>query len=389
MRAIVATLLLVAALCAAQMRPETYEMLERVQDLMAEQRYEEAAKRLEEADSRLERRPYDHAFVLHTHAYVFLAQDRYEEAAEKFEAALKLEALPKETTAGTLIALAQSWLLLDRPQKSVETLKRWRQMEGVTHQPAGFVLLASAHLELEQYHEAYGPLQEGIARSEDPPESWQATLASLALELARYEEAVALYGALLDRYGPDRGRYWMGIASAYLMQERAALALDALEAALHAGVLERTHYGQLWHLQMDRGVPMRAARLMEQALKEKRIEPSSDRFELLFHAYHLAREHRSALGALERAAALEPTADRFERMARAAMASAAYTIALDAAQRALEADPQEPGRLWLIKGSAHYERDAIAAALEAFERAAKEPESREQAERWIGFLRSL
>jgi tetratricopeptide (TPR) repeat protein len=392
MRALFVALMLAIGAWAAEggMLPETYEMLESVQDLMADQRYGEASTQLKAAADRLQRRPYDLAFVHHTHAYVHLAQERYPQAAEQFERALALDRLPVETTAGTLIALAQIYQLLEAPQKSIAILKQWQALEGIEQAAIGFLLLASAHLDLGQYEKAYTPLKAAIARKSPPPESWQQTLAALTMQLGRYDEAIALYQMLLDRSGPKKGRYWLGLASAYLMKEAPKSALDALQSALQAGVLDQPgSYKQLWHLQMAHGVPMRAARLIEKALEKGQIEESAKQYEMLFHAYRLAREHNRSLNALEQAARLEPTPERLKRLSQVAVDNSDYGRAIAAIEQALSGEPQNPGGLWSLKGVALFESGETQAAIAAFEKAAEYEKSAASARRWLGYLRSL
>lgn len=373
---------------AATMLPSTFALLENTQDRMGEKRYAEAAAKLEEAAKTLQKRPYDLAFVLHTRAYVALAVEEYAVAAGFFEQALALNALPENTQMGTLITLAQIALLQQSPDRAIALLKRWEK-EAKNPAPQGFLLLASAYLEKSDYAAAYEPLKKAIALNSDAPSSWHRTLGGVCLELEKYTEAIGVYKGLAARSDATRAD-WMGLFYAYAVTAQESRALDALSAAFAAGVVQSEgDLIMLSRLQLNGGIPMRAVRLIGEALKSGRLEKKPETYELYAHALRLSREHDAVIGVLQEGSALAGGERLYEFLAHAAYEAGRYELAAQSAKKALDNRPKNPGSLWLLAGSAAYESGDLKAARAAFEKALAHEKSKTQAQRWLRHLEAL
>src|SRR5690606_604820 len=144
----------------------------------------------------------------------------------------------------------------------------------------GFLLLASAYLDKNDYLSAYEPLKKAVALSLEPPVSWVRTLAAVCVQLQKYDEAAAHYKNLVAHSESTRAD-WMGLFYVLVTQNKEAAALDALQAALADGAIEEENdLLTLSRMQLSKGVPIRAARLIEQAIKEGRLAQKPATYEL-------------------------------------------------------------------------------------------------------------
>ena len=100
----------------------------------------------------------------------------------------------------------------------------------------------------------------------------------------------------------------------------------------------------LAELLMLRGVPHRAALLLEQAIADKRLTPDAKSFELLSNCWIVARDYEKAIEPLTRASELDTTGELYVRLAQLYAQQEDWSDAVDALQRGVaqldEAKPE-------------------------------------------------
>ena len=198
---------------------------------------------------------------------------------------------------------------------------------------------------------------------------WQEILLYQYLQLDMQVQARD-YALFLTRQAPLRAKWWKALAHVDLQAERYEPALVAMTVYSYLTPLDSQETKLLADLNLQLGIPVKAAPLYETALAEK-TNPRLIRS--LAMALQQLGKTEAALAALNRYAPAGRDKHPELMMLRADLL---YTLenfkeAATAYRRAAEADTAKAGRAWLMAGYAAMQTDDAKAGRQAFEKAAK------------------
>lgn len=364
----------------------TYKRLSKVHELMADERYEAALKRLDSLRPSVEGKSYAHALVLQTYAYLYLATEQNRQAMDAFARCLALDALPEAGTKGILYALAQLQMAEAEYGKAVATLEKWLALERQPT-PEAHALAGAAYTQVQRYSLAIKHLKKAIAATRNPKETWYRQLLAVYFEAKRYRDSAGLLEEMVTRY-PRRKDYWLQLSGVYRELDDDARSLATLELAHRRGLLvSEPELLNLVNYFLFREVPEQAARVLEGALRGGVVRSTAENWRLLSDAWLRARELRRALAALERAAELSEDPELHLRRAQLSAESEDWPAVLGAIEAALSLrELQRPGKAHLLKGIAHLHLKDQGAAVRAFRRAKGFDDSRGEARQWLDYL---
>ncbi len=136
------------------------------------------------------------------------------------------------------------------------------------------------------------------------------------------------------------------------------------------------------------GIPHRAARVMEKAMKEGTIESNAANYKTLANYWHQAKELDPAIDTLAKSYKLAPSADLQLKMARMMIQSKRYQdLVAFAAKPAANASGEQRADLKFLTGVAYFEQQKPKEALSAFTQAAQNGNVSGRASPWISFLK--
>ncbi|MDR2033254.1 MAG: hypothetical protein LBP89_01295 [Helicobacteraceae bacterium] len=244
-------------------------------------------------------------------------------------------------------------------------------------------------LDAGRYKEAYEPLKQAIAMTENPPIGWKRILASLCLELNNTKEAIEVYrGVVIDKEANEGD--FLGLFYAYSLSGDDKKALAVLVAAQEAGKLHKESSLTLFSgVLAQRGGAMRAAKIMRRAIERDRIAKTAQNYERLFYFYRQAREYKEALRAIDLAVGGEPNERLYARYAYTAFEAGEFEKAIEAANKAIELNAQNAYGLRIIIGASAIEIKDYKMARSAFAEVLKSPKHAKQARNWLNYLDEL
>jgi tetratricopeptide (TPR) repeat protein len=189
------------------------------------------------------------------------------------------------------------------------------------------------------------------------------------------------------RLFPDR-EYWQQLAGIYLALKRDERALTTFELAYRQGRLSREQdLLQLTQLYLGRGIPYKAARLLETEMERGRIGTGVRNLELLAGAWAAARERVRATAVYQRAMRAGGDAVIGLYLADLYIQDERWQEAAEVLEATLKRDGlSEPGDAWLLLGVAHYEEGSLDLARHAFDEAARFEPARTAAQDWLQHL---
>ncbi|MGY0616861.1 tetratricopeptide repeat protein [Vibrio sp. FJH11] len=374
-----------------ELSDKTFRTVNKVQELIATEKYSEAISKLNSALSS-SKREYDRAVLLQQMGFLYSLQDNYPKAVKYFADALSLNALPVPVAQQVRYSVAQLYLAEGQFKKSVSTMNEWFKIAETTEekpQAHAYITLASAYIQLEDYKNAIPPTKQAIAMSKDPSESWYQLLMSAHYELKQFKSVAGVLKTLTTKY-PKNKRYWTQLSGIYMELNQERNALSTLEMAYKLGLLEdEKEYLRLVNFQAYQGVPFRAAKTLQSAFESGHVERNAENLEKLGSFWQQAQELGRAIDVYQQAYNLAPAADTQIKIARLMILDKQYSEATKFTQNAApDAKRDEKGELAYIRGMAYFELNQPDNALKAMQSAAQSPGLQGVANPWINFLES-
>ncbi len=374
----------------AELSDRTFRIVNKVQELIATERYSEAQSKLNSALKSTEKRKYDRAVLLQQMGFLYSLQDNYSKAAKYFADALSLDALPVPVAQQVRYSLAQLYLAEGQFKKSVSTMNEWFKIAKTTEekpQAHAYITLASAYIQLEDYQNAIPPTKKAIAMSKDPSESWYQLLMSAHYELKQFKSVAGVLKVLTTKY-PKNKRYWTQLSGIYMELNQERNALSTLEMAHKMGLLEEEkEYLRLANFQAYQGIPFRAAKTLQAAFDGGHVERNAENLEKQGSFWQQAQELGRAIDVYQQAYHLAPKAETQIKIARLMILDKQYNAATRFTQKtAPDAKRDQKGELAYIRGMAYFELNQPDNALKAMQRAAQSPDLKAVANPWINYL---
>ncbi|MCR9987661.1 tetratricopeptide repeat protein [Vibrio antiquarius] len=375
-----------------ELSDRTFRTVNKVQELIATEKYSDAISKLNSALGSTKKKKYDRAVLLQQMGFLYSLKDDYPKAAKYFAEALKLDALPVPVAQQVRYSLAQLYLAEGKFKQSVNTMNEWFKIAETTEekpQAHAYITLASAYIQLEDYRNAIPPTKKAIAMTKNPSESWYQLLMSAHYELKQFKSVASVLKILTTKY-PQNKRYWTQLSSIYMELKQERNALSTLEMAYKMGLLDgEKEYLRLVNFQAYQGVPFRAAKTLQNLIDEGHVERNATNLEKLGSFWQQAQELGHAIDVYQQAYNLAPAAKTQIKIARLMILDKQYTEATKFAQNsAPDAKRDQKAELSYIRGMAYFELNQPTNALKAMKSAAQSPDMKAVASPWINFLES-
>lgn len=365
----------------------TATRLNKVNELLAEDKYTEARERLHDLLDSLSGDAYEAAMTQQALAYSYALQDNYPKAIEHFEAALKGLEKSRSQLQKTRFDLGQLYMAEQEYDKAIPILKEW--IKQVENEPTSLahILLGNAYYQKEQPKNAIPHVKTAIEQDKEPKEGWYRLLLSLYLDTDQMMPARDLLTVMINRF-PDTDIYWKQLGNIHLQLKAFKPGTAAMEIAWQRGLLEKeSELLNLANLLLHIEHPEKAGRLLEKEIAAKRIEGNLKNWRLLGTAWLQAREQQAAIEAFDQAARLSDDGNLYLQVAQLHIDRNEWQPARNALEKALSRGGlKQPGNGYLLLGIAQMELDNTEKAAEAFEQAAAFKETKKSANQWLSFM---
>ena len=221
-------------------------------------------------------------------------------------------------------------------------------------------------------------------RGKATPAEWLECYVNACLELQDWQQAEQMVVKLLDSSPADR-KYWLLLAQLRAHQKKFAAAATAFAVAYTIKIPGLKEWEELAGIYRYIHVPGEAAKCLERAYGK---DPSAAQCDTLAAAYLRAGRLDKALGYVDRAIEKEPSASRYYEKGNLYYRCGQWRLAIEALRSALELQPTL-GFAHLLLGSCALAIDDVSLAVEAFNDAAGQQESRNQALASLAVLEDL
>lgn len=325
---------------------------------------------------------YDRGIALMIAGNAALGMDDYARAIPYLERALEENALPNNNHFATMHTLASVYAQEDMSDKAIATINRMIA-ETQSKDPEVYALKAGVHYNAGQFEQTIEAVKKAIELNDGNAENnWQQMLMSSYNELGRDNEAVAL-AEQLQAKTPDDKRSLLNLASLYAQTGSPDKAAALLDTARQKGMLtEQRDYENLYaiYLNMD-GKEAEAAKVIQEGLDKSILPADARTYTFLAQSLYFSDQVDGAIEAYKKAAPLDTRGDTALALSQILTNEDRNEEAKAAARQALDKGLKKPGEAWMVIARSEYYMDNFAAARQAYAEAAKDPATRDQAQK--------
>jgi tetratricopeptide (TPR) repeat protein len=365
---------------------EVYDQITKAQELVEAKDYRGALNILNKLYDPDKLTEYEQANVLNYIGFVYYNMDDPANAIKTYDRMLAIPSLEAQMRKQVTFTLAQLNMMEENYERSLDLLNKWFALEP-NPGPEPYILKAQALYQLERFKEMVEPIETGIriARERELAikEDWYVLLNFAYFQQEDYAKVRDIQKILLANW--PKKRYWMSLAGAYTELGEDQNLVSAFDAAYTDGLLEsESEFVTMAQLFMQREVPYKAAKLLEEKMKEGTVEANEKNYRLLSQAWTLAQEDDKAIPALQEAAKRAPDGELDVRLANSYLNIGEYGECVEAARNGLKkGDLKDPDNAQISLGMCLYNLRRYGPAKEAFQAAARVEKSRKTANQWI------
>ena len=382
------TLPIAAQGAADSVSTKTYNKLTDAQELMGENKVEEAIRTLTELLAEVKDDTIDQALTLQMLGYAEMGAERFDDAIVHLKQSLALNRLPESVKYNVGYMVAQLHAAQGEFDEALAFAAEWFEtLEAPS--ASQMMFMANIYAQTKRYQEAIPYAERAIASTDEPRESWYQLLTAANFELKRFDAAATALQQMITLW-PDQAGYWEQLASVYVLREEEDRALGVLRLAWLQGVLEKeSSIKSMVQLAVTRGIPEHAARLIEQAFEAKVLPRDEYYVDLLANAWVSAREDTAAIETFTELARLKNAGEPLLRVANLHVERGRWAEAQGAIEEALSLDLEEPGKAWLLLGITLSEQQRFKEGFEALRKARTFDSTRSQATRWLSYAEDM
>lgn len=373
------------------MSNKVYEKVQAAQKAAEDKNIKEALEILDDLKNSKKLNDAELATVLNIYGFIYFSEENYAKAQQSYAQILKL---PK-ASAGTLLqarySLAQAYFIDEKYAEGVAALKAWFK-ESDTQPASAYVLMAQGMHQLKDYDGALQNINTAIKmykeKDKTPPENWYGLQSFLYYEKNNYKKVVEILQEML-RYYPSK-KYWVQLSAMYSELKDEKHQLAAMDTAYVQGMLEREQeLINMASLFLANDVPYKAAKVLEQGVKNKSVESTSKNLELLGIAWRSAQEIKKAIPVMREAAAKSDKGDLWAQLCGVYLDNDEFEKAVDSCDKGIKkGGVKREDTAWLYKGMAYFNLKQYEDARKAFKQAAKDKRSKKYADQWLQYLNS-
>ncbi len=366
------------------MTQSTYKSLQDIQKIITEEKFSQAVTELNKLLLDVEKDTMDEAVVLQTLGYAEMGLTQYDQAIKYFKTSINLAKLPESAELNMRYLVAQLLASQGKFDEALSYAQIW-YARLKKPQPAHHVFIGNLQAQLKHFKEAIVLVRKGIDESDAPRESWYQLLIACHFELKQYPEtASALREALA--YWPEKKVYWEQLASINMLLDNESEALAVLQIAWRQGVVEKeSSIRTLMQFAINRGIPERAARILEQSISDKVIEANIKNLEVLSVAWGASKETDKAIDSLNRLAAVSPDGQPLVRLARLYVDKEDWKKAQTSLKQGIEKGLKDEARAWLLLGIAYIQDNKFDEGKSALKKAGAFEHQEKQAAAWLKY----
>ena len=368
-------------------KPKASTRITKLYDLLEKQKFADVVSRADEiiADPKATPMERAHAAYVAGYASMDLDKDSYAKAMAYLQQALDADQLTNNTHFTVMFQIAQMQLSEEKYADALKTIDRFLA-ETHSTDPKAQAVRGNALYRLERFPEAITALKLATADGK-ADKAVTDMLVSAYFETNQMGEAATRAEAQAAAK-PDDKRAQLDLATIYANGNQLDKAAAVFQKLRASGQLTDEHdYEQGYRIlaQME-GHEAETAAFINEGLGKGVLKPSASVYGILGQSQYYANNIPGAIAAWEKGAPLAKDGEMYLNLSKATNEGNNYAAARTAAQAAIAKGVKRPGDAWMVIASAERGLGNKAAELAAWREAAKDPATRDQANRMLKAL---
>jgi tetratricopeptide (TPR) repeat protein len=362
--------------------------LNKLGDLNSDQKFEELLPKADELLADPKANPYERAQAgrLAGNAAAVTAGDDFSRAIAYYQHVLEENALSNDEHYDVMLRLADLQLRDEKWAEGMATIERYLA-ETKSEDPQAYLYKGDALFQTEKYAEAIEALKKAIPADGEPQRALIDRLYNSYVSLDNPATGVPMFEALAAKH-PNDVRAQLDLAKMYAAADMGEKAVAIFQRLRDAGQLTKAEdYAMgvdvLGHLD---GREKDTITFINQGLESGVLKPDAHTLALLGQAYYYTDQFAQAAETWEKAAPLTKDGELYFNIANAYSQVEQWAKAKGAAQQALAKGMRTPGNAWIIIAAAEEALGNPAGRIAAYREAAKDPKTRDQANRALKAL---
>jgi tetratricopeptide (TPR) repeat protein len=364
----------------------TYDKLQQAQEATANNQHGTALSLLSDLLSSDRINEYERAIVHQTIAYTYADKGDYSQAVRSFERALSQGTLSDQASLEIKYNLGQLYLSLEQVNSAIQWFEDWKQSVAQPS-PQGYAMLAQAYAQADRFDTAIPYAERAVNNATEPRENWYQLLISLYLQKGQYQKAIPVVERATSLY-PGKRTYWSQLVALYSETNNQRDAFATMRSMYRQNMFTRSsEYTQLAEMFLYFESPYQAGSLLSEGLESGTIDSTGKNWTLLADSWVMAREWKSAVAPLSRAASMSNNGKLYLRLGHVYVEDENWSKAENALVKAVNAGSlSSPGQAWLLLGIARAKQEKFESAKDAFTTAENYSAVRAQATDWLATI---
>lgn len=316
---------------------------------------------------------YEQASVYNMLAYIAYSNDDYPQAIEYYEqVVVDRQGIPEGVEQATLYTLGQLHFVQEDYKKSIIYLQKWFDV-APDPGPNPYVFLAQTYYQLRQFYRAIPVVEKAIeiarTRGASIKENWWLLLRSMYFEREDYDKVIEILEILARDF--SKREYWVQLSGLYGQEGSGKRQIQAIDVGYIGNLLEREReILNLVGLLMQSEVTYRAAVILEKAIADEIVEPTSKNLKMLAQAWQISQEIDKAIPVLKEAADKADKGDLHLYLAQVYLEKEQYDSCIGAIEGALQkGDLKRESLAWEVQGMCRFNNQSLEDAGSSFREA--------------------
>lgn len=371
------------------LRQNVYKLIAEAQEYADAKEFGQALEVL----SRLEKRPklnaYEKSMVFYLKGFAYYSQDNYQQSINEFRKIVGNTGVPIAFENRVLGTLAQLYFMEENYDKVIETLLLLHKQEESPSSQTLFSL-AQAYYLTKKYDSSIAVVKKVMnlnrLAGKRIDQNTYLLLQGSYYEKKDFQNVAGVLEKLVEHY--PKKQYWIQLGAVYSQMGLDEKQMSAMALAHQQGFFTKSsEHEMLAQLYMYHALPYKAALLIDEAMKTKKMESDKDNLKLLADAWIMAKETDKAILALEKAAVLSRSGDIYERLVELYSEKEQWHDVIQISKKAAEkVELKDAGRLYLLKGVAHFNLNEFEKARTSLKKAKKKPKTARFAKSWLLYV---
>jgi|TARA_B110000495_G_scaffold99331_1_gene85906 tetratricopeptide (TPR) repeat protein len=331
---------------------------------------------------------YEQAVIYQFMGFIYVQKNDIDSAIDVFKKCVDINYLSNSQHQSTVFNLASLYGSQEKWDLAINTLMEFfkHELEPVAE---SYIMMGIAYFQKGEPLEALPYIHIANIKSLKPKESWLQLEVAILFLNQRFEEAVSVVKKL-STYWPEKEKYWETLAGVYMEMQKDTDALSALSLGYKNNALKKKEtLENLARLSLYLEIPYQAATIIEENINSGLLEKNELNLRLLLGAWTAAREFDEAISVIDILAQITNEGKLYIQKAILLNEKGDWNGIKVATSLALkDANLENPGDVYILRGMAHTELKEYQEAIESFAKAVEvgSDTNKKNAEAWLDYV---